>query len=475
VLLGAIWLVMYNSDLLIRGVMFFTGRLSGLAAVTRTSMAYPMSTKFRTGMAVAMFAIVTFVIVYMSVFQDVLIQNFGQVDAASGRWQIVAGEPDNNFNQNSRTAFPADMASLVESNPTVAADIRAVGWENFSGTALRQAKADGTVDPKAQVGGYGLHVVDDGYLSATGYALQPRAAGYASDRAAWDAVRDNTGYAVIDASSLDARNSSPPVISGIKSTDSTFRPFQIELMGGPNASAQPWIVTVVGFIRTTAIWDGVYVSTRTALQSGQYEAPAAAGTPSTSPSSGASIATLRPLTPTGYYFALKPNVNVNKARLDLGRMLVQYQLEPVIVADQLAIQLSTTLTLLNLMTGFLALGLIVGIAGLGVISTRAVVERWQQIGMLRALGYRRSLVQRSFLMESSLIAILGLLIGALVGVWQSYRFFVTDKAFGTVTFHVPAAEITLILIGAYLATLLTTFLPARAASRVAPAQALRYE
>jgi putative ABC transport system permease protein len=104
-----------------------------------------------------------------------------------------------------------------------------------------------------------------------------------------------------------------------------------------------------------------------------------------------------------------------------------------------------------------------------------VVERWQQIGMLRALGYRRSLVQRSFLMESSLIAILGLIIGTIVGVWQSYRFFVVDKTFGTVAFHVPVIEITLILVGAYLATLVTTFLPARNASRVAPAEALRYE
>jgi ABC-type lipoprotein release transport system permease subunit len=42
--------------------------------------------------------------------------------------------------------------------------------------------------------------------------------------------------------------------------------------------------------------------------------------------------------------------------------------------------------------------------------------------MLRALGYRRSQVQGSFLVESSLIAILGLGVGALVGVWQSYRF-----------------------------------------------------
>ncbi len=127
------------------------------------------------------------------------------------------------------------------------------------------------------------------------------------------------------------------------------------------------------------------------------------------------------------------------------------------------------------MTGFLALGLIVGIAGLGVISTRAVVERWQQIGMLRALGYRRSLVQRSFLMESSFIAIIGLVIGAVVGIWQSYTFFVTNQTFVAVDFHVPALEILLILAGAYAATLLTAYMPSRAAASVAPAEALRYE
>jgi putative ABC transport system permease protein len=137
--------------------------------------------------------------------------------------------------------------------------------------------------------------------------------------------------------------------------------------------------------------------------------------------------------------------------------------------------------IMSLITGFLALGLIVGIAGLGVISTRAVVERWQQIGMLRALGYRGSLVQRSFLMESSLIAIVGLIIGTTVGVWYSYRFLIADGAADSITlghkslFHVPIVEIAGILALAYGATLLTTYLPAHAASRIAPAQALRYE
>ena len=465
VLLAAIWLVMFNSDLLIRIVMLVTGRIAGLAPVTRTSMAYPMSTKFRTGMAVAMFAIVTFVVVYMSIFKDVLIQNFGQVDAQSGHWQIVAGSPDFNFNSTDRTAFRTDVATLVQTDSTTAAEVRGVGWENLSGTIIRGVKPDGSVN-EISTRGFGLHVVDDGYLSATGYSIWPRAAGYSSDRAVWNAVRDHPGYAVLDTKSLDSADGSPPVVTGISPSAATFRPFQVEIGAGEKGGARgPWRVTVIGFM-TRPIWDGIYISTRTAMASGNYFDPGSAG-----PAGSEGTA----LSPTGYYFNLGNGVDPHRARLDLGRLLVRDQLQPIVVADMVAQQISSTLTLLNLLTGFLALGLIVGIAGLGVISTRAVVERWQQIGMLRALGFRRALVQRSFLLESSLIAVLGLLIGALIGLWESYRFFVVDQAFGTVDFHVPVLDIGLILVAAYCATLVTTFLPARAASRVAPAEALRYE
>ncbi|HKW72923.1 MAG TPA: FtsX-like permease family protein, partial [Candidatus Dormibacteraeota bacterium] len=467
VLLAAIWLIMFNSDLLIRGVMFFTGRVRALAPVTRTSMAYPMSTKFRTGMAVAMFAIVTFVVVYLSVFKDVLVQNFGQVDAESGHWQVVAGTPDFNFNSTDRTSFPTDVASLVANDPAASRDVSGVGWENLSGVVLRQVKSDGTVENGAVRRGYSLHVVDRGYLTKTGYAIGPRAEGFTSDRAVWDAVRDHLGYAVLDTSSLDSMNGGLATVAGISPTAATFQPFELEVGTGERTHGiKPFRVTVIGFM-TRPIWDGLYVSVDTAMASGNFSDPAA-------PATGLSAA-VRPSTPTGYYFALKPGVDVNQARLDLGRLLASDALEPVSVADEMAQQINGTLTLLNLITGFLGLGLIVGIAGLGVISTRTVVERWQQIGMLRALGFRRALVQRSFLMESSLIALLGLLIGALIGLWESYRFFMVQKAFGTVLFHVPVIEIGVILVAAYLATLITTFMPARAASRVAPAEALRYE
>ena len=41
----------------------------------------------------------------------------------------------------------------------------------------------------------------------------------------------------------------------------------------------------------------------------------------------------------------------------------------------------------------MGLGLVVGVAALGVISARSVVERRQQIGVLRAIGFRRRMVQ----------------------------------------------------------------------------------
>jgi putative ABC transport system permease protein len=477
VLLGAIWAVMYNSDLLVRAGMLVTGRAGNLSATTRTSMSYPMATKFRTGMAVAMFAIVTFMIAYLAIFNDVLAQNFENVAVQSGGWQLVAGSPDDNYQPNPGITVPTDVAAAVRADSRLDREVQDIGWEDQSRfVTARAVHGRGSSTPPPAPGrdnAFSLHVVDDGYLGSTRYAIQPRAAGYSSDRAVWDAVRDHPDSVVIDSSALSARGGTPALVSGIDPNDATFRPFQLDLSSpqeSTGASAPTWRVTVVGFM-TRPIWGGVYMSTRTALAAGIFLPAAPAGSPA-APSPAAAVP---PLTPTGYYFSVRPGADVNRTRLDLGRLLVRDQLEPVSVADQQAQGDSALVTLLDLLTGFLALGLVVGIAGLGVISTRAVVERRQQIGMMRAIGYRRSHVQRSFLMESSFIAILGLAIGALVGLWQSYQFFVVQKTVGDVVFHVPVVELLLILAGSYAATLVTTYLPARAAARVAPAEALRFE
>ena len=76
---------------------------------------------------------------------------------------------------------------------------------------------------------------------------------------------------------------------------------------------------------------------------------------------------------------------------------------------------SGSLTFDRLIMGFMGLGLIVGVAALGVISARSVVERRQQIGVLRAIGFRKRMVQACFLLESSFIALTSIFIGTALG------------------------------------------------------------
>jgi len=111
-----------------------------------------------------------------------------------------------------------------------------------------------------------------------------------------------------------------------------------------------------------------------------------------------------------------------------------------------------------------------------VIAFRSVVERRQQIGMMRAIGFRKGMVRTAFLIESSFIAILGTLLGVVLGLWLAKNLVDSiAKDNSSVVFNVPWLQIVLIIVVAYVASLITTFVPAWQASRVYPAEALRYE
>src|SRR5437773_10114462 len=71
---------------------------------------------------------------------------------------------------------------------------------------------------------------------------------------------------------------------------------------------------------------------------------------------------------------------------------------------------------LGIFEAFLALGLVVGIAGLGIISIRSVVERRKEIGVLRAIGFRKRMILAAFLLENSYVALLGIMIGIILGI-----------------------------------------------------------
>jgi putative ABC transport system permease protein len=122
--------------------------------------------------------------------------------------------------------------------------------------------------------------------------------------------------------------------------------------------------------------------------------------------------------------------------------------------------------------------LLLGVAALAITGTRAVIERRQQIGMLRALGCHRRLIQGAFLLESFLVGALGSIIGVILGLILAHNIFAVNffEQFNLgLTFAIPWNQLAIIVGVALLATFLGALLPAWQAGKVAPAEALRYQ
>ena len=85
------------------------------------------------------------------------------------------------------------------------------------------------------------------------------------------------------------------------------------------------------------------------------------------------------------------------------------------IGDEVEAAFASSNQFFRLMQGYLGLGLLVGIAGLSVVMVRAVRERRRTIGVLRALGFRAQTVQRAFMAEATLVAVEGVITGAVLG------------------------------------------------------------
>ncbi len=109
-----------------------------------------------------------------------------------------------------------------------------------------------------------------------------------------------------------------------------------------------------------------------------------------------------------------------------------------------------------------------------------VVERRHDIGMLRALGASRGTVRGLFLIETLIQGIGGSVLGILCGYLLAVIFTVMLSTFGSQLLHIsigaPVIEISNLLVSMLIGvgfTVASGLLPAMAASRVAPLEALR--
>ena len=119
------------------------------------------------------------------------------------------------------------------------------------------------------------------------------------------------------------------------------------------------------------------------------------------------------------------------------------------------------------------------VASLGVVNTLTmnVLEQTRELGILRAIGLKRSQIRKVVLSEALAIGLVSLVPGTVLGVALGYLFSLLSHLMlaHTVGFQVDAPLIAACLAAAVTIVLVAALFPARRASRLQIVRALQYE
>jgi putative ABC transport system permease protein len=445
---GATWVIMYKADLLLGGLSRLVGRSRRLAPVLKMSMAYPLRSLFRTGVTFAMFTLVVFTLVVGATMTDAFTNAFNDLKTFGGGFDVRA--------TTSPSSPITDMRAALQRAPGInSRDFKVVSSQSFL-----PVKA-GQVGTSARPQNYVARGVDSAFLEHTTYRLAGTANGYASQASVWRALRQHPGLGVVDATVVPRRSAAifglmPKFqLSSFYLEDKHFKPVSVEIRDPQTGAATR--VTVIGVLAETAPVQmaGIITSQQTlAAVFGSRAEPAV------------------------QLFALRAGINPKAAAKRLETAFLPYGMHAQAFSKLLSDQVGASRTFDLLVEGFMGLGLIVGVAALGVISARAVVERRQQIGVLRAIGFQQRMVQLSFLIESSFVSLSSIVIGTALGLAVAYNIIHDTQQtpnWSNLSFAPPYLALAVIFAIVYAIALAATLVPARRASHVYPAEALRYE
>jgi putative ABC transport system permease protein len=449
VVIGAVWAIVYNADLLLRAVMAVFGRSRRLAPLLRISIAYPLASRFRTGTTLAMFTLVVFTIVTGTASSGSFIHAFSDVETFGGGFDVRA---------TTRSTAPIDdlQATLQQTPGVDAGDFPVVGSQSV---LPAQATQVGTGRPLED---YPVLGFDASFLDHTTYRFGALATGFADAGQVWSALERTPNLAVVDSTVVPRRDNfgfavlpTDFRITGFYYDDGTFDPFALRVRDPQTGSETT--VTVIGVLAETVPLEMAGIWTSQGTLAAAFPGRAR---------------------PTVHYLSVAPGVDPDEAAAGLESAFLATGMEAESYRHIVDEATAASLTFNRMIEGFMGLGLVVGVAALGVISARAVVERRQQIGVLRALGFRRGMVEALFLLESSFIALTSIVVGTILGLWLAYNIIDDTRrqpSYQGLTLVVPWAELALVFVAVYAVALLATLAPALRASRLHPAEALRYE
>ena len=473
--LGTAWAIIANAQVLANPLLALVSGLPGVYAMSRLASAYPLQRRFRTGLSVVMFSLVVFAMTVMAVITNAMTNTYTNISEQTGGYDIQA------------TAYFKPLPDLRTSLAQ-----HGINPSEFSEIGVRSSTDVGVIQLSASTPRWSLYpaqLVSGAFLQGYGVHLTARAKGFNSDGAVWQALQTHSNYALIDSSALpynpnvinspvydpnspSAANASAPAtppgmdprltfaLSGVYQGATSFPAIPLWVTGTQVQKAMK--LTVIGIVdNSNSDHFGLYI------QSGAASAA----------SVGTGIDPTQPETQT-YYFKAAPGQNVRALALALGSAYLDNGLETTVLQDAILQVRGPRILLSNVLLGVVAMTLLLGVAALAITGTRAVVERRQQIGMLRALGCPRRLIQGAFLLESFTIGVLGSILGIVLGLVLAHNIFAVNffEQYQTdLTFSIPWQQLGIIVGVSFLASLLGALLPAWQAGRVTPAEALRYQ
>src|SRR6266487_4788401 len=474
--LGLVWVLITNAEVIVGPLVALCARLPGLFILSRLASSYPLQRRFRTGLSVVMFSLVVFAMTVMAVITNAMQNTYVDINTQTGGYDIQA------------TAYFKSLPNLRTSLVQHGIDPGV-----FSAIGVRTSTDVGVIQPDGSAPRWSLYpaqLVSGGFLQGYGLHLTARARGFASDSAVWKALQTHPDYALIDSSALPFNPNSvvntsvydpnsplatdagapatPPgldprttfAMSGIYQGDTSFPAVPVWVVGTQIKKAMK--LTIIGVVYNS---DGAHF--------GLYIQPGSA--------SKASVGTgVDPAQPEGqtYYFKVAPGQDKHALALALGSAYLDNGLETTVLEDAIWQARGPRILLSNVLLGVVGMTLLLGIAALAITGTRAVIERRQQIGMLRALGCGRRLVQGAFLLESFLVGAVGSILGIVLGLILAHNVFAANffEQYQTgLTFSIPWQQLGIIVGVSFLSSLLGALLPAWQAGRIAPAEALRYQ
>ena len=446
--------LIFNADVLLRGVSAFGGVLGGIAPALRTAIAYPLAAKFRTAMTLAMFTLVVFSLVVMATLNSNFVQLFLGEEATAGFDVVAEANPNNRI--------PDLRVALSEAGYEGENGLTGVGTVALDIPDVRERGGD------REYRRYMLRGVDPEFLSLARLPFKARAASFDSDEAVIAAVLRDPTLVFADDFALGLPEGQiggpdPDEVFSVHDGDEIrdgepFQPIPIQVRDRDTGLTTN--LRIIAFLEpqvTTVLFVGGGIFAHRDVLNESFEGGEQES-----------------------FFITTADHSKDAAR-EVARDIESTLLERGVQAESVREVVDDVAAQSNafqlLFEGFMGLGLIVGIAALGVIAFRTVVERRQQIGMLRAIGYSRRLVALSFFMESSFISLAGITMGLVLGTALSFNLLTSEEFTdgAEIDFAVPWLRIVVIAAIAYGASAVMTLIPARAASRVPVAEALRYE